>query len=82
MDDFEAVFEDLDSLHLFTGVASLVHEAVDHAFDDRALDFFKSLLLPSAGGVGNGHLGFLGFDSDVIFEADIVYLFRITLTVN
>ncbi len=82
VDDFESVLDDLDGLDLFTSVATLVHEAVHHALDDGALDFSELLELVSSSSVGHGHLGFVGRHSDVIFEADIVNLKLLILTVN
>jgi len=74
VDDFESVFDDLHGLDLFTGVASLIHEAIHHTFNNRALDLSELLHLPSSSSVRDGHLSLVSLDSNVIFEADIIDL--------
>jgi hypothetical protein len=74
VDDLESVLDDLHGLDFFTGVSALVHEAVNHAFNDRALDLSELLELVSTSGMRNSHLRLVSLDSDVIFEADVIDL--------
>jgi hypothetical protein len=50
------------------------HKAVNESFNNGALSFQEFSLLISSGSVGNHNLDFGLGNSDVIFEASIIYL--------
>lgn len=68
--DLEGVADDADSEELLAVGAHFEHEAVDHTFDDGALDLAEALLLEAARGVGNVD----GVDGDVIGEGSVIDL--------
>ena len=51
--DFKRVSDDADGHELLAVIASIHHEGVCEAFDDRTLGFAESLYGVAAGGVGD-----------------------------
>ena len=67
--DFKSVSDDSHRHELFAVVASVHHQGVCQALDDRALGFAKAFHGVAAGGVG---------DVDWVADLDVISVFRST----